>query len=109
MINETEVRKAIAALHPDGELFEVRAIDGKWNASGYFTDADKLIEQLTYAKMRANANIYITLNAIKDACYSRKQHDILMEYATPTTTDNDIEGYNWLMVDLDPKRASGVS
>lgn len=109
MINETEVRKAIAALHPDGELFEVRAIDGKWNASGYFTDADKLIEQLTYAKIRPNANIYITLNAIKDACYARKQHDVLMEYATPTTTDNDIDGYNWLMVDLDPKRSSGVS
>lgn len=109
MIDETEIRKAIAALHPNGELFEIRAIDGKWNASGYFTSADKLIEQLTYAKLKAKANIYITLNYIKADCYSRTQHDKLIEYATPTTTDNDIEGYNWLMIDLDPKRASGVS
>lgn len=108
-MNETEIRKAIAALHPNGELFEIRAIDGKWNASGYFTSADKLIEQLTYAKLKAKANIYITLNYIKADCYSRTQHDKLMEYATPTTTDHDIEGYNWLMIDLDPKRASGVS
>ena len=108
-MNADEIRKAIAVLHPDGELFEVRAIDGKWNASGYFTSADKLIEQLAYAKIKQKANIYITLGAIKGDCYSRTQHDKLIEFASPTTTDNDIAGYNWLMIDLDPKRASGVS
>lgn len=113
VINESEIRKAIAALHPDGELFEVRCIHGSWNASGYFTSADKLIEQLTYGKVKDDANIYITLNAIKPECYSREQHDKFIEARGGakliTTSDNDIEGYNWLMIDLDPKRASGVS
>ena len=108
-LNEKEIRKAIEVLHPDGELFEVRAIDGKWNASGYFRDADTLIQQLQYAKIRPSANIYITLNAIKDDCYSRKQHDKIEEYANPTTTDADVIGYKWLMIDLDPVRTSGVS
>ena len=108
-LNEKEIRKAIEVLHPDGELFEVRAIDGKWNASGYFRDADTLIQQLQYAKIKPTANIYNTLNAIKDDCYSRKQHDKIEEYANPTTTDADVIGYNWLMIDLDPVRTTGVS
>ena len=108
-INEQEIRKAVEVLHPDGELFEIRAIDGKWNASGYFTDADTLIKQLQYAKIRATANIYITLGSIKEDCYARTQHDKIIEYATPTTTDADVIGYNWLMIDLDPVRTSGVS
>ena len=108
-IDENEIRRAVEVLHPDGELFEVRAIEGKWNASGYFTSADVLIEQLKYAKIRPKANIYITLGAIKEGCYSRAQHDVIVEYASPTTTDTDIEGYNWLMIDLDPVRTTGVS
>ena len=90
-IDENEIRRAVEVLHPNGELFEIRAIDGKWNASGYFTSADVLIEQLKYAKIKAKANIYITLGGIKPDCYSRTQHDKIIEFATPTTTDNDIE------------------
>ena len=108
-IDEQEIKKAIEILKPDGKLFEVRAIDGKWNSSGYFTNADTLIEELKTARLRANANIYITLNQVNSACYSRKQRDMFIEYATPTTTDTDIDGYDWLMIDLDPKRASGTS
>lgn len=108
-INEKTIRQAVEVLHPGGELFEVRAIDGRWNASGYFTSADVLIEQLKYAKIKSKANIYITLGGIKADCYARAQHDKFIENATPTTTDSDIEGYNWLMVDLDPVRTSGVS
>ena len=108
-INEKTIRQAVEVLHPGGELFEVRAIDGRWNASGYFTSADVLIEQLKYAKLKPKANIYITLGGIKADCYARAQHDRFIENVTPTTTDSDIEGYNWLMVDLDPVRTSGVS
>lgn len=108
-LNEQEIRKAVEILHPDGELFEVRAIDGRWNASGYFTSADTLIEQLRLAKIKPKANIYITLGCIKEDCYARAQHDRIIEYATPTTTDSDIVGYNWMMVDLDPVRTTGVS
>lgn len=109
MINEQEVRRAIATLKPDSTLFEVRAIDSKWNASGYFTDADTLVAELKKLPKRKNLNVYITLNSVKDDCYSRKQRDKLIEYATPTTSDNDILAYDWLMVDIDPKRAAGTS
>ena len=26
-----------------------------------------------------------------------------------TTSDNDVDGYKWLFIDLDPKRVSGIS
>lgn len=109
MMNEAEIRKAIVALHPDSELFEVRLIAGKWNASGYFTDAETLIQQLRKYEDKPNVNVYITLQVIEDGCYSRKQHNKLIEKPTETTSDNNIIGYRWLMIDLDPKRASGIS
>lgn len=109
MIDETIVRHTIATLKPNGQLFEVRAIDGKWNASGYFTSADTLIAELKKVRNRKNLNWYITLNVIKDECYSRNQRDKIIEYATPTTGDTDILAYDWLMIDIDPRRATGTS
>jgi RecA/RadA recombinase len=112
-IDEDEIRRAVNTLHePDDEsgcLFEVRIIDGNWNLSGYFTDADTLIEALKKSDAHANENIYITLNYIDKDCYSRKQHDCFVKNATPTTSDADVFGYQYLMIDLDPERTKGTS
>lgn len=112
-IDENEIRQAVFTLHPpddeNGCLFEVRVIDGNWNLSGYFTSADALIDALKHSESHENENIYITLNYVSDACYARKQHDRLMKNATPTTSDSDIFGYRFLMIDLDPERAAGTS
>lgn len=109
-MNSTEIRKAIATLKPDGELFEVRIIENskKVNWSGYFTDADTLINELKKIDTR-NANVYITLNSIYEECYSRSQKDRFERNNSNTTSDNDVEGYNWFFVDIDPVRPSGVS
>lgn len=109
MIDEQEVRKAIATIKPDNALFEVRAIDGRWNASGYFQDAESLLPELKRYADRAGINFYITLGKIDGACASRKQFGKLIEQATPTTSDTDITHYEWLMIDVDPKRPTGTS
>lgn len=108
-INEVEIRKAISLIKPNGELFEVRFISGKWNASGYFTDANTLITELRKFRPKAGANVYVLLNHIKDECYSRKQRDRFIELVTPTTSDHDVDGLEWIMIDLDPIRAAGTS
>ena len=112
-IDENEIRNAVYTLHPpdddEGCLFEVRVIDGNWNLSGYFTNADALIEALQHSDTHANENIYITLNDIDDACFARKQQNKLIRNATPTTSDSDVKGYRFLMIDLDPERAAGTS
>lgn len=109
-IDEAEIKHAICLLKPENELFEVRIIPANRKQKpyvGYFKDADVLIRELKKQPLKG-ANVYITLQMIKEACYSREQRDCFVQGAS-TTSDNDIEGYCWLMIDLDPTRPSGVS
>lgn len=110
-IDEYELRKALAVLKPDGELFEVRAIagSGRLNFSGYFRDADILIERLRHLNPTEPVNIYFTLNDVNEACYAREQRERFVKNAKTTTSDNDIDGYGWLLLDFDPERVSGTS
>ena len=103
LIDPDMIAYTIGKLKPDGQLFEIR-IEGKPTVSGYFTDADTMIDALRRQNL-SGRNVYITLQAIKPECYGRKQKDIFMAAGT-TTSDNDIKGYDWLFVDLDPIRPS---
>ncbi len=110
MLNEKEIRKTIALMKPDGQLFEVRVIYGnKAMYSGYFTNADDLMRAFDELRNFADCNVYITLNSINAACFDRVQKNRFEKNAKTTTSDNDIVGYDWLMIDLDPKRPSGTS
>lgn len=105
-----EIRRTINVLKADGELFEVRCLEanGKRVYSGYFCNPDTLIQQLQRINS-ADSNIYLSLNYVKSECYSREQRDKFVLNAKNTTSDNDIEGYEWLFIDVDPQRAAGVS
>lgn len=108
-INEEEIRKAIAVLKPNHQLFEVRVIgNNKKVNSGYFRDADTLIKCLK-AINTTDANIYITLNTLDDGCYDRSQKDHFEQYAKATTSDTDVIGYDYLFVDVDPQRPKDTS
>ena len=117
VLDNKNISKAIHLLHPNEELFEIRLINGSYNASGYFTSADTAIKALQDFRPNWNsrtptakaANIFITLNPIDMSCYARQQHDCFMENVQPTTKDNEITNLHWLLIDLDPKRMSGVS
>ena len=107
--DEKEIKKTISVMKPDGQLFEVRVIYGNAPAlSGYFTDADTLIDNLRRINHR-DCNVYITLNQINTACYSRSQRDVFYKSPKTSTKDGEIDGYDWLMIDLDPDRVTGVS
>lgn len=107
LINEIELRKAIAQLKPDGELFEVRIMGSGKPISGYFRDADTLIEAFKTVDLR-NTNTYITLNRPTDALYSRQQANRLLAVKN-TTSDKEIEVIEWLFIDFDPTRPTGIS
>lgn len=108
-INELDIRKAIAQLIPEGNVFEVRIIRNSKSKplSGYFRDADTLMRALDTVDLR-KSNVYITLQEINQDCYSRIQCDRFVENAQ-ATGDGDIVAYNWLFIDIDPVRTSGVS
>ena len=110
MLNEKEVRKAIALMKPDNQLFEVRVIYGnKQLYSGYFQNADALVRGFDKLRNFGDCNIYITLNTLNDACYDRTQRDRFEKNPKATTSDNDVTGYDWMMIDLDPIRPTGTS
>ena len=108
-INPSEIRKAIQLLKDPGELFEIRIVGGnkKQLLSGYFTDVDVLLKQLSSQGLR-DKNVYISLNRIDRALYSRTQHDRFVLGPT-TTSDHNVTDYEWFFVDLDPIRIADVS
>ena len=109
ILYEQEIRKAIEVLKPDGQLFEVRIINNnKRVSSGYFRDADTLIRCLKSQNL-VGCNIYITINALDAACYDRKQKNHFEQITKATTSDGDIIGYDYLFVDIDPKRPADTS
>lgn len=108
--NQIEIEKiknAIALLKPGNQLFEIRVLKGKQIISGYFTSVDVLEKALDTVDLRG-ANVFYTLNIIDESCYSREQHDCFRQSKT-TTSDADIVGYQWMLVDLDPVRRTGIS
>jgi len=110
LFDPDEIRKTINLIKPNGELFEVRCLEanGRKVHSGYFKSADVMLEQLRWLNL-SNSNIYFTLNYAKDECYSREQREKFVSNAKNTTSDNDVAGYEWLFVDVDPQRPAGIS
>ena len=97
----------LSLLHEPDEIVEIRSIDPKPVVSGYFkADSPAIAKEL--AKY-PNRTFYQTMNRVKSACYSRGQHERLIERPKETTSDNDIAGYQWILIDADPVRPSGIS
>lgn len=106
-----EIRRAIETLKPDGELFEVRIIKGNIILSGYFNNADTLISALERQDLE-RTNVYITLQKLHPGCDARIQWNHFVNSGKekiPTTSDNDILGYEYIPIDLDPVRPAGIS
>ena len=109
IINSKELCSAIDILKPNQQLFEIRILgaDKRKNLSGYFRSSATLLRALEKVDLR-NTNVYITLNTLDDALYSRNQKDRFI-LNTQTTSDTEVNRYQWLFVDLDPIRIAGVS
>lgn len=107
--DETEIRKAITNIKLNNDLFEIRIISStrKTPIVGYFKDTDKMMECLKRQDLR-DTNVYIVLNAINEACYSREASDRFVNGAT-ATGDKDVIARDWILVDLDPIRPKGTS
>ena len=110
IIDEKEIHKAVAILKPANQLFECRVIcNNKRTYSGYFTSADTLCEAFNEIYDFADCNIYFTLNSLNPQCYDRQQRDKFVRNAEATTSDTDVIGYDWMLVDLDPRRPTKTS
>ena len=108
MINESEIYKFWDIFKNGNQLTEIRLIanDGK-TASGYFSNPRLMIEAIRpYAK---DYSVYFTINSINPDCYGRPQKDKILPRVKNTTTDGEIVGRDFVLLDLDSRRATGVN
>jgi len=99
-----EIIKTLEIFKP-GKLIEVRTV-GPRPMSGYFKDINNLVASV---KNNPKETFYFVLNDIKEDCFSREQSEKLIAKPKSATTDNDIGWREWLLIDADPRRVSGVS
>ena len=107
-----ECLTAIRLLSAPGQIIEVRAITEDGVASGYFDSPEKLAEKVEALEgLSTVQGIYVTLNPVNPALLSRRANRIKMRLGKKdaTTADSDIIRRQWLPVDIDPVRPSGVS
>ena len=107
-INEAQIRQWFDIFHAGQDLTEVRVL-GKGrmkNLSGYFVDVESVIAALVSAP--EGCGIYSPINQINTACWGRSQQGQLVEAKT-TTSDNDIVGRRWILIDLDPRRPADTN
>ena len=106
-----KIKESISKLKPGDQLYEIRILQGsgkrKTTISGYFRGTDNLEAAFSKVDLR-RANVFYTLNVIDPECYSREQHERFLQ-VDDTTSDSDIVAYQWLLIDLDPKRRTGIS
>jgi hypothetical protein len=114
--DEQAIANAAALFIQPGQVAEVRALDVTLvgdryvhnTASGYFDDPVKLAAAVVGTIQQAGA-VYITLNPVDVALLARACNRIKAVKKQPTTSDADIVRRQWLLVDVDPVRASGIS
>ena len=102
-----KILKDLLLLHDPEDIVEIRSIDSKPTLSGYFrADSPNIPGQIARYPGRT---FYQTIIYVNPGCYARGQHEALTANPKETTSDKDIIGYSWILIDADPVRPSGVS
>ena len=103
------IQRFVELLWRSGDVREIRVPKhNKYGhtASGYFDSPEALTEAAV--KWDGRANVYVSLNPVAPALLARANNRIL-DKAEHTTADTDILRRDWLFIDVDPDRPSGIS
>lgn len=98
------------------QVVELRALEVKpkygkpYTESGYF-EGTKLRElaSAAYRLTRQAKGVYFSLNPVDPSLLARRKNRTELAKPGETTTDADILRRQWLLVDADPVRKSGIS
>jgi archaellum biogenesis ATPase FlaH len=107
-MNEATLRQWYDVFKDNHELVEIRILDPetKRSYSGYFTDIETILREI---KRYEKCNLYFTLNVIDPACYSREQHDRISTRPKSTTSDAEILGRKFCLIDIDCEKPSDTN
>lgn len=93
--------------HKSGDVFEIRILSTrKGTVSGYFDTFNIAVKEIS--QYIGKYDIYMSLNPIKPELLARCNNHI-QTYAKQTTSDQDISNLDYILIDLDPVRPSGIS
>lgn len=104
-LKNEQALKMIHTLIPDKGVFEIR-IEGR-GVSGCFEDPELAIESLSRQPLN-NTRVLVSINEINRNIVCRKDQNGFSAQGT-ALEDNDIEGLNWVLVSIEPKRPHGTS
>ncbi|WP_102029186.1 DUF3987 domain-containing protein [Salirhabdus sp. Marseille-P4669] len=107
--NLDDIKRTLNICTLEHQVYELRlfSVKGKGTISGYFDNMDKLAEVCAYWSGKC-PGVYITLNPVNPALLGRANNKII-HFAKSTTNDNEILSLEWLYIDIDPVRPSGIS
>jgi hypothetical protein len=106
--NTRKIREALDLVIIPGTVSELRALGTAHGVvSGYFDNLDDLAAAADRLSGKATG-VYVTLNPVTPALLARRKNRV-QNYVKQTTSDADVVRLLWLLVDLDPKRPSGIS
>ena len=121
----TDILKTINFFHADGTTFELCGLGPKtktnrlWEGSafsgggkkgvvaGWFNDKKKAVEIAKTLNQIGAEGIYVTLNECHDSLLARANNRLIA--GIPRTQDIEIMMIRWLLIDVDVKRAAGIS
>lgn len=84
----------------DGDLVELRYMQGKKVLSGYYRDFNNILHDVDEHQ---DYNIYFTINSLDPALYGRPQCEIA-RLGGRATLDKEITHRNWVLIDFDCNR-----
>jgi hypothetical protein len=117
LFDSVEIIKTLAVLVSPGQVFEVRILTPRKAGRGYmprviygyFDDPLKVPDALTVLRLDGAKGIYVTMNPINPALLARSHNRFTEAKDNHATADKDIFSRQWLLVDCDPRRPSGIS
>ena len=114
---EKEVLDGLRAYHPDGDVIEIRCpAVGKYKTvnAGYYDDYEAAARDATkitnfdHQGSGKTPAVYFTIHRINPDLIARYYNRL--EYnAKETTSDNDVQGFEWLPIDIDAVRPANIS
>ena len=116
MTDANEITHALRLWFQAGDVFEVRVLDAvsadyrrEHIESGYFDYEHISAVPEALKRLLSFRGVYVTVNPVNPDLLARAVNRLRPAGRNPTTADTDIVRRRWLLIDCDPRRASGVS
>lgn len=116
MTDANEITHALHLWFQAGDVFEVRVLDAvsadyrrEHIKSGYFDYEHISAVPEALKRLLSFRGVYVTVNPVNPDLLARAVNRLRPAGRNPTTADTDIVRRRWLLIDCDPRRASGVS